>query len=643
MNDFRLVLDNIDFGELVEFGRSMIPTYAPEWTDHNYHDPGIMLIELLAFVADAQIYSLSRSRRDERQAYARLAGVEPRGPQPATGLIWPSEAAAATPLWPAGMVVPSDRAIIPNYPDAPSFFAAQPIQLTAAQLTQVSSRFANGKTIDWTRVNSEDGATLRPFGTSPAPGDRLVLQLSGSLTPQNGALAAPIAIGVELADAKPTAASANSDYLPSQTPAIKLAVAIEEGGDAWPVELVADTTNGLSRSGMLLLQFAPGSLPVSSPFLITIGSTTGNFLRPPHLQRIGLNVLPVVQQQAISEPADDWGRNLPDQTYTLANAGLIFPPSPAVSVQLSEQGTWQQWSETSDLESCGPNDRCFLLDPVTQTLTFGNGVNGAMPPAGATLLVEYKASAGVAGNLPSGVSWSVAGIAGVFGSNSAPTSGGVDARGLTQLQVIARQRSLADHPLIAASDLTSAADAFADLGVTRTAELAQDALPRGVQGRRVLIAVGQHDLDSDETEPAAWLAEIRRRLVQRLPLGQSLEVIAPQYVEVGISAELIAARNTDPAAVQQAAITRLEAALAIVSDEPGQPVWPFGREITVLMVKGWLRNVDGVARVVSVTLRQDGTETAGAPVRLAAAGLPLLTLAAGAISVKRWSAAGATQ
>ena len=53
MNDFRLVLDNIDFGELVEFGRSMIPTYAPEWTDHNYHDPGIMLIELLAFVADA--------------------------------------------------------------------------------------------------------------------------------------------------------------------------------------------------------------------------------------------------------------------------------------------------------------------------------------------------------------------------------------------------------------------------------------------------------------------------------------------------------------------------------------------------------------------------------------------------------------
>jgi len=212
-----------------------------------------------------------------------------------------------------------------------------------------------------------------------------------------------------------------------------------------------------------------------------------------------------------------------------------------------------------------------------------------MPPARATLLVEYQASAGAAGNLPSGVNWSVTGIAGVFGSNSAPTSGGVDARSLAELQALARQRSLADHPLIAASDLTSAADAFSDLGVTRSAELAQDALPRGVQGRRMLIAVGQHDPASDETEPAAWLAEIRRRLVPRLPLGQSLEVIAPRYVEVGISAELIAARNTDPAAVQQAAIARLEAALAIVSDEPSQPVWPFGREVTVLTVKGWLR------------------------------------------------------
>ena len=37
-----------DFTTLVETARSFIPVIAPDWTDHNLHDPGIMLLELLA-------------------------------------------------------------------------------------------------------------------------------------------------------------------------------------------------------------------------------------------------------------------------------------------------------------------------------------------------------------------------------------------------------------------------------------------------------------------------------------------------------------------------------------------------------------------------------------------------------------------
>src|SRR5581483_7920401 len=60
------------FDNLVDIARSIIPTVAPAWTDHNTHDPGIMLAELMAWVAEAQGYALSRVRRDERAAYARL-------------------------------------------------------------------------------------------------------------------------------------------------------------------------------------------------------------------------------------------------------------------------------------------------------------------------------------------------------------------------------------------------------------------------------------------------------------------------------------------------------------------------------------------------------------------------------------------
>src|SRR6185503_2648422 len=85
------------FSDLMEIGRARLPSLAPDWTDHNAHDPGITLMELLAWVAEAQLYSLSRLRRDERLAYAALLGLAPSGTLGATGLIWPDRLDPASP------------------------------------------------------------------------------------------------------------------------------------------------------------------------------------------------------------------------------------------------------------------------------------------------------------------------------------------------------------------------------------------------------------------------------------------------------------------------------------------------------------------------------------------------------------------
>jgi len=52
-------LDDKTFEELVEEARTRIPLYAPGWTDHNLSDPGITLIDLFAWLAEMQIYSLN--------------------------------------------------------------------------------------------------------------------------------------------------------------------------------------------------------------------------------------------------------------------------------------------------------------------------------------------------------------------------------------------------------------------------------------------------------------------------------------------------------------------------------------------------------------------------------------------------------
>src|ERR1700730_13571461 len=80
MIDLTLSMNPLAFDDLVNLGRSTIPTTAPGWTDHNVSDPGIMLMELLAWIAEAQMYFLARMRQDERLASENMLAMEPREP-----------------------------------------------------------------------------------------------------------------------------------------------------------------------------------------------------------------------------------------------------------------------------------------------------------------------------------------------------------------------------------------------------------------------------------------------------------------------------------------------------------------------------------------------------------------------------------
>jgi baseplate J-like protein len=72
-------LDDRRYADLVEEARALIPTYAPEWTNHNATDPGITLIELFAYVTEMLIYRLNRVTDANVCAFLRLIdGVERR-------------------------------------------------------------------------------------------------------------------------------------------------------------------------------------------------------------------------------------------------------------------------------------------------------------------------------------------------------------------------------------------------------------------------------------------------------------------------------------------------------------------------------------------------------------------------------------
>jgi hypothetical protein len=65
-------LDDRRFTDLVEEAMAILPRHAPEWTNHNPSDPGITLIELLAYLTEMLLFRTDRVSRECRLRFLQL-------------------------------------------------------------------------------------------------------------------------------------------------------------------------------------------------------------------------------------------------------------------------------------------------------------------------------------------------------------------------------------------------------------------------------------------------------------------------------------------------------------------------------------------------------------------------------------------
>ena len=79
-------LDDRRYQDLVEEAMAMIPTVAPEWTNHNPSDPGITLIELFAYLSEMLLYRLNRVTEKNIHSFLRLLSGPEWQPSEGTSL-----------------------------------------------------------------------------------------------------------------------------------------------------------------------------------------------------------------------------------------------------------------------------------------------------------------------------------------------------------------------------------------------------------------------------------------------------------------------------------------------------------------------------------------------------------------------------
>ena len=156
----------------------------------------------------------------------------------------------------------------------------------------------------------------------------------------------------------------------------------------------------------------------------------------------------------------------------------------------------------------------------------------------------------------------------------------------------------------------------------------------GIRPRRPSLAVETREGGQAPQRPSKeWLDAIHALLSPRLPVGQRLEVMPPRYVDVRITATLMAVPHVRIEDVRARVEKALRARLAIVAPAPDADEWPLGRDLTRLMVLGWLRLVEGVAGVKTIDLFADGISRT--TVSLGPIDLPRLQISAGDIVVER--------
>jgi hypothetical protein len=622
------------FQELMEIGRAKLPSLAPEWTDYNAHDPGITLMELLAYTAEAQLYSLSRLRRDERAAYAAMLGLTAAGTQGATGLIWPDRLDPNSPAttFSKTVVIGEETVINVVGADIPTFRPTHKLLWVPGRIERLETRGARGRKTDHTAINRRGDLPFFPFGERT--GRRNVLALTfecrddAGLFGRNrekmkgalwsiGVLAAPPNLATSAQTTTSTLGpqasrlllTAASDSAPGKRDACDprthahLSATLITDEETFPVRIVSDSTQGFLFTGVLLLDL---DSVTGSPktFTIELQSKTG-FPRPPRVLRIEPNVVPILQGQTVFRELQV-ATGIPDWSFQLGVPGLRFGEGEEpIEIEIAEPTGTTSWSRCDSLTDRGPDENVYELDLKTATVTFGNGINGRMPPAESQVFVTYSVSDGEAGRVARNRKWKVGGFAGTFGVNPDPTSGGVGAAGWIEQRREARRRSRDDHALVSVNDIVAAAMALPLLEVARAWIPAPgDNAPR--TGVTTLIAMRSRPDGKEPEQPPetrGWLDGIRSQLAPRIPLGTRLLVKAPRYVEFSIHAVVESEMGRDPSAIKTAVEDELQQRLMLVDSAAGTSTRQPGVPVTRRDVAAWLRTVNGVKRVVQLQLR----------------------------------------
>ncbi|MBP1932260.1 putative baseplate assembly protein [Ammoniphilus resinae] len=233
-------LDDRTFEQLVREARDLIPGIFTEWTDENAHDPGITLLEMLAWHIEMQQFQLDQLTSDHERKFLKLLGESPRDRIPAATSVSFSNAERPI-LIPYGTLLHVEELpfetvrSVTVLPDTTKRVFVH----TAENSREISDDFESGS------------APFYPFGEQGKVGSSMEITLEQPL-PEG----MPLSLWIELAAQEPTIRipARYKEFTPSGKVVWSYWQQEGERGSWRPVDLERDESYGFHQSGPILFQ-----------------------------------------------------------------------------------------------------------------------------------------------------------------------------------------------------------------------------------------------------------------------------------------------------------------------------------------------------------------------------------------------------
>ena len=613
-------LDDRTFEEVFEEARRQIPVYSDEWSDHNAHDTGIALLELLAWISETYTYQINRITDDHREKYLQLLGVHRRPPQPST-----AEVVIDPPAGTDGVVIPAGTQFtVDDHSTVPKRFEVdRDTRLVGPDLAQIITQ-SGGDLVDNTTENETQKTQFYAFGEEPAHGDAVYFGFAADPF----AAADRLRLTVDFYDADipapVTHGSREETFEPSVSVRWQYCTSYPHWEDpaAWAdLPVLDDETKCFYRGGAITLGKPVGwavdqatvdevpvlDQPAGKVWLRCVVETPG-YEVPPRLDAVRLNVLRLQHRRTVTDELlrrDDETLETPVE----ADQEFFFRQSPVLDCEIEIAG--QPWTTVGDFDRSSPIDRHYVLDHDRGAIRFGNGIHGAIPPVQRHVTAtRYVSGGGREGNISERSEWEFTAEQDIPGLDTegveftpiGPARGGTDMESIEA--AVDRFRRDLKRPYRATT-----LSAFAYLakhtpglrfGRTHAVQSLRET-EDGVVVPEISVVVVPYSTNPRPIASEGFLEAVRTQIAANRLLTDPVEVICPTYVDIGMTITVSARTGYSEADLTEAIREEMIAYLDPLAGFDGEG-WPFGRPLYVTDVAGVADALAGVQQVSSVQL-----------------------------------------